>query len=879
MKRIIYSFLLIVLPIYSFAYRTLSDSSRISMLTCSPGTETYSKYGHSAIRVVDEACNMDWTFNYGVFSFNTDNFYLRFIQGQTYYQLSIEQTYDFIVSSAYIGRTTYEQQLDLTQEQKQALFNALMLNYEPQNRKYLYNFVFDNCATRPYHLLSRVLEQSGDTLINDDFYKRTNTFRERITYYSEQNSWSGFGINLLFGKDADKTMTTQERLFLPEELMDYIAYATTQNGKSICQANNTEAFEIEHKPFWCSPDMMVIIVCIVLICLTIYDFQRKKQSWWADGVIFSLAALLGIVLVYLSYFSIHPLVKNNYNLLLINPLLLFLPIAMIIKKSRLWLSNNQYLIGLALICLLIIRIFSGQTWHNIFFISIVESIRLIALSYKKNLLSFFLKKPCCRIFLCMICMVFPFNNLFSSPKLTVVIDIEGFNQSAMEMLRPYWQAGGLRILDEKAHKSQISFNHYVYGGSETLATIITGANPSTHGIASDTYFSRTDRKKHNIFDDNKEVCIGCQRHLSPRALLSPTVTDEFRQLSTARSRIFAIGQHAEATILLAGHSADACAWLDTDSTRWVTTGYYTAGLPAAADQMNINGRMEQLAARQWQPKMDINAYMRPTEEEKKNSFNYNQKDILLKSPIANTMVIELALDIQKEQQLGTRQTPDMLLLQLNVCTPSAQSDMLTTAEQEDMYLCLNQDLGFLIEQLDKRIGKENYRIVMFSTPKFGKGKAITERGNMPVNSFNTDRAAALINTYLMAIYGHERWIDGGYEQSIYLNRMLAEQKKMSIRELQQQVSEFMLEFSGVQNAFPASKLLSLQSDDTKLLQNTYNKQQFGDVVFTLQPLWTTDQDCIIEQNITSPLYIWTQERISFPAENIDATQVKQLILK
>ena len=293
--------------------------------------------------------------------------------------------------------------------------------------------------------------------------------------------------------------------------------------------------------------------------------------------------------------------------------------------------------------------------------------------------------------------------LSAAPRLTVVAVVDGMTGQNLALLRPYWAKGGLRTLSEEAFQTSVSFPHVVYGGNETTATYVTGTTPMEHGYAMDYYYSRRDRMPHILLEDNQVQGIGTSRQLSPRALLSPTIADEMRMLHGAQSKIYAIGIHPETTILLAGHAANACCWIDTDEQHWATSSFYPEGLPSAADQQNISGRFGELAARWWTPRMDIPMYMYPTDTERKKSFSYLSKDILRQSPVANTLVIELALALQKNGQLGTDPTPDLLMLELNTITPKATSDQIHSAEQEDMYLWLNQDLGYLMEQLDKRI--------------------------------------------------------------------------------------------------------------------------------------------------------------------------------
>jgi hypothetical protein len=330
---------------------------------------------------------------------------------------------------------------------------------------------------------------------------------------------------------------------------------------------------------------------------------------------------------------------------------------------------------------------------------------------------------------------------------------------------------------------------------------------------------------------------------------------------------------------MAGHAANACCWLDANSQKWVTTSFYPEGLPAAADEMNMSGRITMLAERDWTPRLDISMYNRPTEKERKRGFSYPTKDYLMQSPAANTLVIELALALQQSKKLGTDLTPDLLLLQLHTLSPRAESDAIESAEQEDIYMGINQDLGYLMEQLNRRIGKEQYQILIVGRPIKGYSTATFEMANLSVERFNVDRAAALTGTYLMAIYGHERWVDGGYGPFIYLNRMLIEKKRMSLETIQRQVANFLMDFEGVQVAYPIHEAIT--SDD----KHSIYRKHAGDVFFRLQDNWLMDTneqqsfDQVIQSQPAVPVLYWSGMMSSFPEGNLQATDIKQLILK
>ena len=291
----------------------LSDSAQILLLTCTPGTEVWSKYGHTGIRVIDHSQQLDIVFNYGIFDLTADDFYIKFVHGETYYQLGIEPYRYFDMFYRRIGRTTYWQELNLTQSQKQQIFDALLINYQPKNRYYLYNFVFDNCATRPYYLIKNALQ---DTIISSYRGYEGTTFRQAITHYTGHNSWVDFGINLVFGNDADQPMTNEQRLFLPEELMNYMAQAHLSDGTPLVKKQHIAAFPEAVVPWYARCWWGIALFAALMLLLSLYDRKRGKMAWGVDLALGIIYLLLIALVIFLTGFSCHPLVGFNWRLLL-----------------------------------------------------------------------------------------------------------------------------------------------------------------------------------------------------------------------------------------------------------------------------------------------------------------------------------------------------------------------------------------------------------------------------------------------------------------------------------------------------------------------------------------------------------------------------------
>lgn len=474
--------------------------------------------------------------------------------------------------------------------------------------------------------------------------------------------------------------------------------------------------------------------------------------------------------------------------------------------------------------------------------------------------------------------------LQAAPRLTVVVAVDGLQQDDLTRMRNYWPQGGLRTMSEEALQTNIRLPFLVYGGAETPATLFSGVNPCEHGVSGDKYYLRSTRSTKSTFNAPDQKGIGTSLSVSPDALRCLTWTDHFRLMAGERAEIYAIGLDANTTMCMAGHSANACCWFDAEQLKWVTTTYYDGGLPSAADKQNAGGRIQELNLREWTPRMDVAQYMNATAEEKKKSWSYTGF-AGGHAPVMNDLVVELALALQKDKHLGEDIVPDLLMLQMTVLSPKAKCDFIESGEQEDMYLSVNQDLGYLQEQLNKHLGKDKYQLLVVGLPRKGMSDQQLEKAGMPKHIFNVDRAAALIGTYLMALYGHERWIDGGYGQAIFLNKTLIEQKKLSLENMRRQVSEFLLEFEGVQGACPASELgIMSGSKEVEKLQHSLTKTSRGDVVFWLEENWVSieregkEMDFVTQREPMVPVMLWSGTYRNFPEKSsINALNLYELL--
>jgi hypothetical protein len=306
------------------------DSVRISLLTCGPGDEVYSLFGHSAVRYEEPENGIDVVFNYGVFSFSTPNFALRFALGQTDYELGMTTYANFEAEYSYYNREVWQQELNLTAEEKEKFAELIRENMQHENRIYRYNFFYDNCATRPRDKIEQAVNGKityGKLLAEGE----TITFREMIHKYTVGHPWSRFGIDMALGSKADKEMTEREMTFIPFYLEKAVSGATISDGRNLVNRrvktlNN--AVVTKDSDIWdtLTPLRSALLLMIVVAAATIFGIKKRLSLWGIDLLLFTAAGVAGCVLFFLATLSEHPAVSPNYLLFVFHPLhLLFLP--------------------------------------------------------------------------------------------------------------------------------------------------------------------------------------------------------------------------------------------------------------------------------------------------------------------------------------------------------------------------------------------------------------------------------------------------------------------------------------------------------------------------------------------------------------------------
>ena len=332
-------------------YVALSETSEVSILTIGPGAQLYDKFGHSAFRIQDEAQGIDVVYNYGVYDFETPNFYTKFARGKLLYKLVVNPYGPFVESYIRQNRWIKEQRLALSYTEKQEVFNFLQNNAKPENMFYKYDFFYDNCATKIRDVLVAVLGKELN--YKSEIKPEGKTFRALIQQNVYWNSWGSLGMDVAIGAVVDKKASAWEYQFLPDYVFEGAAHATLNNAPLVKEtvALYKNIPKEEKRNFFSSPLFVFGLLGALLLWITWKDFRKKARSRFLDSIIFFVTGLIGIFLLLLWTGTDHTATVNNYNMLWAFPLNLFLSWAISRPHPKRWLSRYVFFLILLFVLL------------------------------------------------------------------------------------------------------------------------------------------------------------------------------------------------------------------------------------------------------------------------------------------------------------------------------------------------------------------------------------------------------------------------------------------------------------------------------------------------------------------------------------------------
>lgn len=428
------------------------------------------------------------------------------------------------------------------------------------------------------------------------------------------------------------------------------------------------------------------------------------------------------------------------------------------------------------------------------------------------------------------------------PKLVVGITIDQLRGDYLEMFQSSFSERGFkRLLNEGLVYENMVFNMPNLDEVSSIATIYTGTTPFYHGIIGKKKYSIKEEKEISIFEDQNFLGNYTSDKVSPLSLLTSTVADELKLASNNTSDVYSFAPIAGQAMIGGGHLANGVFWLDSYNGKWASSTFYR-DFYWVVEQENRDANSlpyNLISSKNWTPLYDINKYGAFPYSQTTTSFYHGLAaegnltfSKFKKSPFVNQYIRETALKVLAKADMGKRVNPDFLALTFYAGNyPEAANN---SPEIQDAYIRLDKDVEALLDEIDKTVGLKNTFIFITSTGYFDSQEVPDKIVNRGV--FHTNRCEALLNMYLMAIYGNEQWVKKYHNNQIYLDRKRIEDKGLSLLEVQKKAAEFISEFTGVQDVYTSYQLNHGEWNPVmEYYRNGYSKDSSGDLFVEIKP--------------------------------------------
>ena len=452
------------------------------------------------------------------------------------------------------------------------------------------------------------------------------------------------------------------------------------------------------------------------------------------------------------------------------------------------------------------------------------------------------------------------------PRLIVTIFVEGMRY---DYLYNYWDKftddGFKRLVNNGKYYQNAEYDYLYTKSSSGYATVVTGSNPSQHGIVNDYWYKRmTNTKKYCIYDKKQSVLgtTDFDANFSPKSLLTSTFSDELRLSNYKQSKVISISPKDYAAVLSGGHLANAAYWTDNKTGKWVSGTYYFSQLPRWVNRFNEKKFPDIYLSKEWNTYLPIENYDNTLGDDNsfeigftggKKTFPYdlsalkNLTDsykILNSTPFGNTYTKDFAISTIVNENLGKDTYCDYLNVAFTATENITEKFGIRSVELEDAYVRLDRDLKHFLNFINDFVGLENTVIILTSDRGSADSPRLLREINMPGGFFKDKNAETLLNSFLRAVYHEDKLIeyfDGSY---LYLNRNKIEDLKLDLNEIQQKISDFMVDFTGVSNSLTSYNLenRNYTSGMQMRAQNSYQKKRSGDISVILEPGYVPGSD-------------------------------------
>jgi len=311
------------------------ENLTLKIAVIGPGDELYFWWGHISLIVEDSDEGRSDFYDYGIFSFEGENFFYNFAFGRLLYSCGVSPADLSFAIYEYYNRDIFLYTLDLPPETKVKVRDFAATNVLPENKYYYYHHFKDNCSTRIRDIID--LATDGQFKTQYEHEQGRFTLRQQVrrhTWFSPVGDWF---LNFLMGQVIDTPITVWDDMFLPSEVGRRIEdfWYTDVNGvrrklvssvETVNKSQGRNAVLIVPRKQW--PYELAFSLVLSAIFGFFFFLQAKKLivGRFLAGISMSLTGLffglMGTLLYFMSLFTNHDYTFDNANMLFCSPLLL-----------------------------------------------------------------------------------------------------------------------------------------------------------------------------------------------------------------------------------------------------------------------------------------------------------------------------------------------------------------------------------------------------------------------------------------------------------------------------------------------------------------------------------------------------------------------------
>lgn len=450
------------------------------------------------------------------------------------------------------------------------------------------------------------------------------------------------------------------------------------------------------------------------------------------------------------------------------------------------------------------------------------------------------------------------------PKLIVGIVVDQMRWDFLYRYSDRYGEDGFKRLLREGFSAENAYIDYVPTYTAIgHTTLYTGSVPSIHGIAGNDFIDQRTGQSVYCTEDGQVSTVGSGSkagQMSPRNLLTTTITDELKLATNFRSKVIGVAIKDRGSILPAGHLGDAAYWYDGKEGKWITSTWYAKELPAWVQSFNNQKRYEHYLNQEngWQTLYPIDTYLQSTEDNvpyegkfagmQDPVFPINTQKLLeeqgpgiiTSTPFGNTFTFDMAKEALKNEALGQGPATDFLALSLSTPDYIGHQFGPNSIEVEDNYLRLDKDLGDFLSYLDQTIGKGEYTVFLSADHGVAHNSAFMQDHGIPAGAFDVGgKFKEEVNALLAKEFGHEKLVLSLTNYQVHFNNNLIEAEGLNLEALKQRAIQYFKKQEGVNYVVDMEKAASaaIPALIRERIVNGYNYKRSGAIQLILEPAW------------------------------------------